>query len=84
MSDIKKINPSSGLPEDKYSIKSKFLNFFLLAMFTIFPLFYTDYYYNIRHDKYYFFLTAAAVLAIMITAVVITNSDTPARSGDSA
>lgn len=75
MSDAKKINPSNGQPEDKYSIKSKFVNFFLLAMFTIFPLFYTDYYYNIRHDKYYFFLTAASVLVIMISAVVITNSD---------
>ena len=55
MSDNTKLKISNGLNEDKYSVKSKFVNFFLLAMFTLFPLFYTDYYYNIRHDKYYFF-----------------------------
>ncbi len=76
MSDNTKFKKiSNGLNEDKYSVKSKFVNFFLLAMFTLFPLFYTDYYYNIRHDKYYFFLVVTAVLVLMIGAVAITNSD---------
>lgn len=75
MSDNTKLKISNGLNEDKYSVKSKFVNFFLLAMFTLFPLFYTDYYYNIRHDKYYFFLVVTAVLVLMIGAVAITNSD---------
>lgn len=82
MSENSKINPSSGLPENKYSIKSKFVNIFLLIMFTLFPLFYTDYYYNIRHDKYFFFLVATAALVIMIVATAITDSDikVPAKS----
>ncbi len=69
MSDNTKLKISNGLNEDKYSVKSKFVNFFLLAMFTLFPLFYTDYYYNIRHDKYYFFLVVTAVLVLMIGAL---------------
>ena len=40
MSDNTKLKISNGLNEDKYSVKSKFVNFFLLAMFTLFPLFY--------------------------------------------
>ena len=75
MSEHTKLNSSSGLPENKYSLKNKFLNYFLLVMFTVFPLFYTDYYYNIRHDKYYFFLFAANALLLMLGAVSITKSD---------
>lgn len=65
---------------DNYTIKSKFVNFFLVAMFTIFPLFYTDYYYNIRHDKYFFFLVATAALVLMISATIITYSDVPTKT----
>ena len=84
MSDNTKLKISNGLNEDKYSVKSKFVNFFLLAMFTLFPLFYTDYYYNIRHDKYYFFLVVTAVLVLMIGAVAITNSDSQSGTKDKA
>lgn len=84
MSDNTKLKISNGLIEDKYSVKSKFVNFFLLAMFTLFPLFYTDYYYNIRHDKYYFFLVVTAVLVLMIGAVAITNSDSQSGTKDKA
>lgn len=84
MSDNTKLKISNGLNEDKYSVKSKFVNFFLLAMFTLFPLFYTDYYYNIRHDKYYFFLVVTAVLVLMIGAVAITNSDSQSGTKNKA
>lgn len=84
MSDNTKLKISNGLIEDKYSVKSKFVNFFLLAMFTLFPLFYTDYYYNIRHDKYYFFLVVTAVLVLMIGAVAITNSDSQSGTKNKA
>ena len=84
MSDNTKLKISNGLNEDKYSVKSKFVNFFLLAIFTLFPLFYTDYYYNIRHDKYYFFLVVTAVLVLMIGAVAITNSDSQSRTKNKA
>ena len=82
MSENTKLNPSSGLPENKYTTKSKFVNIFLLVMFTVFPLFYTDYYYNIRHDKYYFFLFATDALLLMLGAVAITKSDSASAKNE--
>lgn len=75
---------SVGVIADNYSIKSKFVNYFLVAMFTLFPLFYTDYYYNIRHDKYFFFLVATAALVLMISATIITASDSPTKTNNNA
>lgn len=80
MADNKSLKTSGTVADDKYSIKSKFVNIFLVAMFTIFPLFYTNYFFNIRHDKYFFFLSATAVLAFMIGAAMITNSDNTPKS----
>ena len=37
---------------------------FLLLMFGVFPLFFTDRYSNIRHDKYSFFLATTAALTV--------------------
>lgn len=82
MSEYTKLNPSSGLPENKYTTKNKFVNIFLLVMFTVFPLFYTDYYYNIRHDKYYFFLFATDALLLMLGAVAVTKSDSASSKNE--
>lgn len=82
MSENTKLNPSSGLPENKYTTKNKFVNIFLLVMFTVFPLFYTDYYYNIRHDKYYFFLFATDALLLMLGAVAVTKSDSASSKSE--
>ena len=82
MSENTKLNSSSGLPENKYTTKSKFVNIFLLVMFTVFPLFYTDYYYNIRHDKYYFFLFATDALLLMLGAVAVTKSDSASAKNE--
>lgn len=50
---------------EKYSPRHCLVNYFLFVMFTIFPLFFTNYFFNIRHDKYYFFLTFSVILLIV-------------------
>ena len=44
--------------------KSFVTGYFLLLMFGVFPLFFTDRYSNIRHDKYSFFLATTAALTV--------------------
>lgn len=48
----------------KYSVKQALVNYYIIIMFTLFPLFFTYKFYNIRHDKYYFFLILSGALAI--------------------
>lgn len=47
---------------EKYTVRSALVNYYLLLMFTAFPLFVTNAYFNIRHDKYYFFVILSAVM----------------------
>lgn len=49
---------------EKYSTENALLNYYLVLMFTVFPLFATDYFFNIRHDKYYFFIAVTGVIVI--------------------
>lgn len=48
----------------KYSSKHAVLNYYLILMFTVFPLFASDAYFNIRHDKYYLFVALTGVVLI--------------------
>lgn len=43
-------------------------------MFTLFPLFFTDAYFNIRHDKYYFFIILTGILVIAEFLIIMTAS----------
>lgn len=56
--------------QEKYSTRHAVLNYFLVLMFTVFPLFASDAFFNIRHDKYYFFLALSGVV-IIAEAVLI-------------
>lgn len=48
----------------EYSLNSILVNLYLVAMFIIFPLYYTQQYSNIRHDKYDVFLVLSALLVV--------------------
>jgi uncharacterized membrane protein len=50
--------------ESGYNTRQTIVNYFLVLMFTIFPLFFTNGYFNIRHDKYNLFLGLSLVLMI--------------------
>ncbi|MDD5796788.1 MAG: O-antigen ligase family protein [Oscillospiraceae bacterium] len=58
-------NSSKSPPEANYKVKNALVNYYLLMMFTVFPLFFTQKYSNIRHDKYYLFLTFSALISIV-------------------
>ncbi len=57
----------------KYSSKHALLNYYLALMFTVFPLFASDAYFNIRHDKYYLFLALTGVVVVSEIALVLSN-----------
>ncbi len=56
---------------NKYKDKNAFVNYYLLLMFSIFPLFYTNNYSNIRHDKLNFYLILSAILIIIQGIILI-------------
>lgn len=60
----------------KYTVRNALVNYYLLLMFTIFPLFFTQQYSNIRHDKYYLFLILSMVVAVVEFFMIISVSDT--------
>lgn len=64
----------------KYSVKHAVVNYFLLFMFTLFPLFFTQQYSNIRHDKYYFFLLASVILLITEAVFILSEYNTRAQA----
>ena len=63
MSNTKNTTETPRLVE-KYSTRHAVLNYYLVLMFTVFPLFASNAYFNIRHDKYYFFLAFSGVVII--------------------
>lgn len=63
MSNTKKATETPKLVE-KYSTRHAVLNYYLVLMFTVFPLFASNAYFNIRHDKYYFFIALSGVVII--------------------
>lgn len=63
MSNTKNTTETPRLVE-KYSTRHAVLNYYLVLMFTVFPLFASNAYFNIRHDKYYFFLALSGVVII--------------------
>lgn len=50
--------------KNNYKPTNALTNYFLTIMVTIFPVFFTDFYFNIRHDKYYFFLICSGVFFV--------------------
>ena len=69
MSNTKKATETPRLV-DKYSTRHAVMNYYLVLMFTVFPLFASNAYFNIRHDKYYFFIALTGVV-IIAEAVLI-------------
>lgn len=58
---------------EKYTTCEALLNYYIALMFSVFPLFFTNAYFNIRHDKYGFFLALSLVTAIAMGAIFVYN-----------
>ncbi|MEE1218681.1 MAG: O-antigen ligase family protein [Ruminococcus sp.] len=75
MSNVKlnsKKNKDNLAKKQRYSVKHALVNYYLILMFTIFPLFYTDAYFNIRKDKYFLFLVASGIIIFSMFAITLT------------
>lgn len=58
----------------KYTVKEALVNYYLFIMFTLFPLFFSNKLFNIRHDKFYLFIIATGVLAVAEILIIATYS----------
>ena len=58
--------------DSTYTVSQAIVNYYLVIMFTVFPLFFTDAYFNIRHDKYYFFLVLSLFAVVAVGIIVLT------------
>lgn len=70
MSNKKRQNSSHRI-EEKYSVRHAIVNYYLALMFTIFPLFASNAYFNIRHDKYYFFIILTSVVLLSEFLIIL-------------
>lgn len=57
------MSKNTVIPE-KYFVKNALINYYLVLMFAVFPLFFTAQYSNIRHDKFYLFLVLSIILIL--------------------
>lgn len=64
----------------KYTVKEALVNYYLFIMFALFPLFFSNRFFNIRHDKFYFFiiLTDALLVAELLIIATYTIDNTAA------
>ncbi len=58
---------------EKYEVKNALVNYYLAIMFSVFPLFATDSYSNIRHDKLYFFVYLSFALVVVETVILVAS-----------
>lgn len=62
---------------EKYGVKNALVSYYLVLMFSLFPLFFTDNYSNIRHDKLYFFLILSGTLIVIECVLLISSALSP-------
>ncbi len=67
---IKSKQEPSKAPAQKYTTSEALVNYYIALMFSVFPLFFTDAYFNIRHDKYGLFLGLSLVLIVAEGALI--------------
>ena len=67
------VNSSKTIsPQHKKSLQ-KIVSIYVFMMLIIFPLFFTDFYYNILKSKYFFFCTAAIACAVILLVYSISK-----------
>lgn len=58
----------------KYTVKEALVNYYLFIMFALFPLFFSNRFFNIRHDKFYFFIILTGALLVAELLIIATNT----------
>ncbi len=67
MADTEKKRPA-------YQVRNSLVNYYLLVMFTFFPLFLTNSYGHARTDKFWLFVILTGVLTLAVTAATLLRS----------
>ena len=83
---MKKSKPRTTSPSSKYLLSNAVVNYYLLVMFAVFPLFVSVFFdgsfpfmhfdngfFGIRHQKFYFFIAVSAIALIVEVMLIITN-----------
>ena len=69
--------------KQQYTVKNAVVNYYLLLMLTVFPLFYTNAHINIRHDKLYmFYALSGALIACMLLILLVYFTERKNRPDD--
>ena len=69
-------------PKPAYRITSSLTSYYLLIMFSFFPIFLSNQYANARHDKYYLFLGLSLVFSVTAIALYLTDRSDDSRFGE--
>ncbi len=72
-------NPSNKI-DSKYGVKNAIVNYYLLLMFTVFPLAFSRQYQNIRTDKYILFLSLTVIVAIVEFFMILADANSRNKS----
>lgn len=67
--------------KQEYKVKNALVNYFLVIIFSVFPLFFTNAYSKIRHDKLYFFIITGITL-IVLEAIILLFSFSDKKIGE--
>lgn len=83
---MKKSKSRTTSPSSKYLLSNAVVNYYLLVMFAVFPLFVSVFFdgsfpfmhfdngfFGIRHQKFYFFIAVSAIALIVEVMLIITN-----------
>jgi hypothetical protein len=68
-------------PRSDYRVYNSLTAYYLIAMFSFFPLFLTNQYASARHDKYYLFLALTALFAVSAMIAYAIGRGEDRRSG---
>lgn len=76
----KNANKAKENTKKQYNVSNAVINYYLVLMFTVFPLFFTNQFSKIRHDKYYVYLALSGVLAVVeIIALLLSLSSNDSK-----
>lgn len=81
MSKKNHIQSNSKTIKPKYTVRQALTNYYLLVMFTLFPLFLTSNYSNIRHDKCYLFIIFTVLLFAAELLLGLSETDKSPQKG---
>ena len=70
---MSKKNNKSKTVKERYRVKNALINYYLVLMFTVFPLFFANKYYSIRHDKLFVFLMFSGILIVVESIILLCN-----------